>query len=128
MDKLKEDYIDIKRKISEKMDSTKDALDPSQFTEIQEALVNNYKKAASRPPRDTYRTKQRPPMWPQGRRPVQAPARRPYRQTQFQPREQRSQQFQRRESPIRGPRRNNPMPMNNNDLIGQIMALINNKY
>jgi hypothetical protein len=31
MDKLKEDYIDIKRKITEKMDSMKDALEPSQF-------------------------------------------------------------------------------------------------
>jgi hypothetical protein len=124
MDKLKEDYIDIKRKITEKMDSMKDTLKPSQFTEIQEALVSNYKKAASRPPGDMYINKQRPQMRPQGRRSGQAPARRPFRQIQYQ----RSQQFQRRDAPIRGPRRNNPVPINNNDLIGQIMALINNKY
>jgi hypothetical protein len=106
----------------------KDALEPSQFTEIQEALVSNYKKASSRPPGDMYRNKQIPQMRTQGRRSGQAPARRPFRQNQYQPRDQRSQQFQRRDALTRGPRRNNTVPMNNNDLVGQIMVLINNKY
>jgi hypothetical protein len=128
MDKLKEDYIDLKRKITEKMDSMKDALEPSQFTEIQEALASNYKKAASNTPGARYRNKQRPQIRQQGRRLGQAPARRPFKQNQDQPRDQRSQLFQRRDAPIRGPRRNNPVPMNNNDLVGQIMALINSKY
>jgi hypothetical protein len=50
MDKLKEDYIDSKRKITEKMDTMKEALEPAQFTEISESLASNYKKAASKPP------------------------------------------------------------------------------
>jgi hypothetical protein len=44
MDKLKEDYIDTKRKISEKMETMREALEISQFTEISESLATNYNK------------------------------------------------------------------------------------
>jgi hypothetical protein len=46
MDKLKEDYIDTKRKINEKMDTLREALEPSQFTEISDSLASNYKKSS----------------------------------------------------------------------------------
>jgi hypothetical protein len=43
MDKLEEYYIDINRKITEKMETMKEALIPSQFTEIKDVLATHYK-------------------------------------------------------------------------------------
>jgi hypothetical protein len=126
MDKLKEDYIDTKRKINEKMDTMKEAQEPAQFSEISESLALNYKKAASKPPGDFRRGIPRQPTRQQpGTR--QGQTRAPYRPPQANNRGMRQQPV-RRYVPMRAPRRGTQPPINTIDLVGQIMALISNKY
>jgi hypothetical protein len=126
MDKLKDDYIDTKRKINEKLDEMKESLEPAQFNEIKDSLSLNYKKAASKQPVDFRRGVPRQPARQQpGAR--QGQPRAPYRPPPAQNRGLR-QQPSRRFVPMRAPRRSTQPPINTGDLVGQIMALISNKY
>jgi hypothetical protein len=105
----------------------KEALEPAQFTEISESLASNYKKAASKPPGDFCRGIPRQPTRQQpGTR--QGQERAPYRPPQSNNRGPRQQPPARRYVPMRAPRRGTQPPIDTSYLVGQIMALISNKY
>jgi hypothetical protein len=106
LDNLSEDYTQIKNRIATNLDQLKDTLDTDQFNEIHESLNSKYKQAALKP-----RTEGRP-----------APTR---GRAEFRP-PQRSTSQRARNVPPR--RREPPMRGNNKDLVGQIMALITNRY
>jgi hypothetical protein len=59
MDKLTEDYLQIKSKISENFDQLKDTLDAPQFSEIQDSLTNKYRQAAQKTKMDRNTVPQR---------------------------------------------------------------------
>jgi hypothetical protein len=50
LDKLSEDYTQIRSKITNYFDQLKDTLDEQQFNEIQDSLTSKYKQAATKPP------------------------------------------------------------------------------
>jgi hypothetical protein len=110
LDKLTEDYTQIRSKINHNFDQLKDTLDDQQFDEVKESLTSKYKQAAAKPPS----APRRAPIAPTRNERTRNPQRQP------------SQMGQRQYRPVR-PRDTNAQ-YRNNDVVGQIMALINKRF
>jgi hypothetical protein len=111
LDKLSEDYTQVRSKITQNFDQLKDTLDEQQFNEIQESLTTKYKQPAAKP----QSAPRRPPTTTQG----SSRGRNPQRQ--------QSQVGTRPFRPNTRPR-DTTAQYRSNDLVGQIMALINKRY
>jgi hypothetical protein len=107
-DKLKYDNKDIKIKMTEKMDTMKDAPQPSQFTKIK------YKSSTKRQQADQWEEPTMTTSKTTGQKSLTS-ARRPYRQNQYPPNRDQRHHNQRREAPMRAPRRYNQNSIDNNE-------------
>jgi hypothetical protein len=111
LDKLSEDYKQIRSKITQKFDQLKNTPDEHQFDEIKESLNNKYKQAAAKPPS----APRRPPNAAQGSSRMRNPQR--------QPSQMGTRPFRSKPRP-----RDTTAQYRGNGVVGQIMALINKRY